>query len=156
MLQCFAFSLWEMTCEYLTCPTQLWKTMFFSILSLIDILGMYLECLDVLFRLAVPTDLVDFSSVFGDPSFSASRFLRKNIPVRTKASDKTSTTVIASDRIKPENITPKTEVVEYSKTVLTAPMSFIPIKKNNVDIPVPKIDNTKMPGNCIKSTSIGI
>ena len=116
---------------------------------------MHLVCLDVLFRLAVPTDLINFSSVLED-SFSASRFLRKNIPARTKASDKTSTTVTVSARIKPENTTPKTEVVEYNKTVLTAPMSFIPIKKNNVENPVPKIDNTKILGNCIKSTSIGI
>ena len=118
---------------------------------------MWFLFLDDLLRLDVFIDLIDFSSTtLGDSFPSASRFLKKNIPVRTKASEKISTTVTISAKIKPENTTPKTEVVEYNKTVLTAPIIFIPIKKNNVDIPVPKIDNTKILGNCITSTSIGI
>lgn len=67
-----------------------------------------------------------------------------------------STGVIISERIIPENNIPNTDVVEYSNTVLTAPISFSPIRKNKVDIPVPIIDIIKIFGNCISSISIGI
>lgn len=67
-----------------------------------------------------------------------------------------STVVIVSERIIPENNIPNIDVVEYNRTVLTAPMSFNPIRKNNVDIPVPISDITKIFGNCVHSTFIGI
>ena len=67
-----------------------------------------------------------------------------------------SSIVIASARNIPENITPNIAVVEYNNTVLTVPIIFSAIKKNNVDIPVPNIEMTAIPGNCAQSTSNGI
>ena len=78
------------------------------------------------------------------------------MPTRINTDENISTDVISSERINPENNIPNIDVVEYNSTVLTAPINFNPIKKNNVDIPVPIMDIIKILGNCTHSTSIGI
>ena len=75
------------------------------------------------------------------------------MPPRTNTNEKIFAIVIVSKRNIPANTTPNTDVVEYSSTVLTAPIDLNPIKKHIVDIPVPNIEIIKIPGNCIKSTS---
>ena len=95
-------------------------------------------------------------SLGSSESVSASLFLKRNIPASVIVSDMISIMVISSYRKIPENMMPKTDVVEYSNTVLTAPIIFKPARNNNVDIPVPKTAIIVMLDKCDISKSIGI
>ena len=89
-------------------------------------------------------------------SSSPNLFRNKKIPANTMTVETTFIGVMTSERITPEKIIPKTDVVEYSKIVLTDPIVLSPIKKKIVDIPVSIIDMKIIVGSCIKSISIGI
>ncbi len=51
---------------------------------------------------------------------------------------------------------PNTDVVEYNRTVRTAPTNFRPIRNNRFEIPVPAIAIIIILGTCSIFTSKGI
>ena len=86
----------------------------------------------------------------------ASLFLRKYIPLKTRDMERILCNVIASCKSNVAKTIPKTDVDEYSKIVLTAPIDLNAIMKKYVDNPVPKIPTTAIFGICDILTLKGI